>query len=480
MNQEVLNKLMKCYRYKDYKTAIFLAFELLKYSTEFKLLLGILLYENQEYARSIFHLKDLSGTTARFYQALNYKKIKKYVESIDCLIEIVEHKTQNENISNIFIQSFIIDNQDTEYFNSLLGQLYFLRGRSKRSIEKNRKSFAKNALVGPVLALFDENFDVIPVNNPISDPVMQLYYDLMKFNIQDKPVSSYLRNIYEARQNPDFQKYMSTGLGSYFISKIAAVYCKFGDQEFGLELFEILRECDPFYITDLDVYSTGLWVQKNENLLTFLSKELLSSHPNSHITWSVVGNYYSLKGKIKESSICLMKSINIQESPFAYSLLGFELNSKNQYSEAQTYFKSSICMLENNDKAYFGKGIALSETSRRESAESYFKKALHINKNCMNMKVYFVRFYVGQNDIQKALDMALEYLNIKSNDYNFVANYVLENIGNFTELQELLICEIAGIFNKLKMNDLARKVIESVQCRTSTYYKKKCIIENED
>ncbi|ELA42885.1 uncharacterized protein VICG_00200, partial [Vittaforma corneae ATCC 50505] len=155
---------------------------------------------------------------------------------------------------------------------------------------------------------------------------------------------------------------------------MASMYCRLTSSKVGLQVFEFLREKDPSFVLEMDVYSTSLWINKDTNLLGLLAKDLISTAPNHYITWSVIGNYYSLNGMPKESTTCLMKSLSILENPFAYSLLGFEFNIRSQYLEAQNYFKSSLCMLENNDKANFGLGVAYSETSKRAAAEAYFKK----------------------------------------------------------------------------------------------------------
>lgn len=480
-------KLRKCYRYKNYETAIFLCSYLTALGTEYTLLKGILLYENGEYARSIFHLSGFQSTTAVFYMALNYRKMKKYSEAIICLSHINDHKTTNDNVSDSFIQSFILDSRDTEFFDSLQGELLILKGKSRAGTEKYRNSLLKNPLIGPVYGLFDENIWISSIDSPSDDVSMDLYQNLFKVSIQK--AKSHLgtgdkipKTILEAStKHPEYTQYLSLipGIGSYFASKIASMHCRFGEPKLGNQLFEILRSKDPFFIADLDVYSTSLWIARDENMLGLLAKDLVASYPTHYVTWSVIGNYYSLRGMAKESTTCLMKSLSIQENPFAYSLLGFECNSRSQFLEAQGYFKSSICMLENNDKAYFGLGIALNETFKKQTAEVYFMKALALNHRSMSMKAYLVRFYVKNNEMEKAMERIREYLGINTDDLPEVAGFIETNFGKFSEIEELIICELAEVMVKMKHKDLARKIIDCVQCRTSSYFCKRSIIEND-
>lgn len=484
-------KLQKCYRYRNYETAIFLCSCLASVNAEYVLLKGILLYENGEYSRSIFHLNGLQSTTAVFYLALNYRKLKKYSEAIICLSHIVEHRTTEDHVKDPFVQSFTLDMRDTEFFDCLMGELFILKGKAKAGIEKHRKSLFKSPLLESVYGLFDENIWISPINDLSDDLVMNLYQNLFKASIQKtkEGQASHLKTgdqipgtVLEASAlHPEYEQCLSLipGSGSYFISKIASMHCRFGEQKLGVQLFEILRSKDPFFITELDVYSTSLWISKNENILGLLAKDLIVSHPMHYVTWSVIGNYYSLKGMPKESTTCLMKSLSILENPFAYSLLGFEYNSRSQFLEAQSYFKSSICMLENNDKAYFGLGIALDETYKKQAAETYFKKALVLNPRCMNMKAYLVRFYVKNNEMDNAIKKIKEYLGICTDDFLEIVKFVENNFGKFSEIEELIVCELAEVLVRMKHKDLARKVIDCVQCRTSSYYSKRSIIENE-
>lgn len=478
-----IEKMKKCYKYKFYDTAIYLASFLMETNTEYKLLLGIFLYENNEYSRSIFHLKEITGSpTAFYYLALNLKKIKKYDDAIYYINLIQEMEIKIENPNDKFLTNFIINPHDSEFFNCFLGELYILKGKSAIGIEHHKKSFIKNPLLSSLTSLMDENI-VLGKYDSENDILMNLYHNIMEFNIQNKGSSAIFESVGDFRSKNKLIDYyipLVPGVGSYFISKLASIDCKYGKQCFGIELFEILRQRDPHFIIDLDVYSTSLWISKNESALAFLSQELISSHFTDYITWSVTANYYSLRGMTEESSTCLMKSLTIKENPFAYSLMGFELNSKNQFLEAQTYFKSSLCMLENNDKAYFGMGIALNETSKKRKAEPYFNRALKLNKDCLNMKVYLIRVYASHNEINKALELSTRCLNIESDNINDIAEIIFNNFGKYNEMEELIICELAGIFNVMKFKGLAKKIIECVQCRTSSYYKKKCMIETED
>ncbi|ELA42884.1 uncharacterized protein VICG_00199 [Vittaforma corneae ATCC 50505] len=178
------NKLIKCYKYRDYETAAYISMHISESFPEFQLLTGIIFYENQEYSRSLFHLSNLEGTTAVFYKALSYMKVKKYSEAVVELTTIIESKTAPEKVTDIFLSSFILDPVDTEFFEALFGKLLILKGKAKQGVEKYRKSMFKNPLLGPCLGLFDENNWIAPINQFATDPIMMLFQDLFKLSVQ--------------------------------------------------------------------------------------------------------------------------------------------------------------------------------------------------------------------------------------------------------------------------------------------------------
>lgn len=486
--EKVKSKLMKCYKYRDLETAIYLSMYISQYEEEYALLNGILLYENREYYRSLISLKNDQGTTATYYRALCYKSTKKYSEASKELVAILENKTRPESTNDGFIKQFLINSLDSEFFESLLGSIMILKGKCKTGVEKYRNVMFKNPLLLPCLGLFDENVKIEPANQLESDPIMDLFQDLFKCSIEidnkdsidsENCISDSMSDF--IRKFPFSNQYFKKipGIGSYFLSKIASSYCRQTNSQLGLQMFDLLREKDPGFDREMDIYSIALWVGKEINLLGLLAKDLIVQSPESHITWSVIGNYYSLCGMQKESTTCLMKSLNIKESPTAYSLLGFEFNIRNQYLDAQNYFKSSLCMLENNDRAYFGLGIAYGETSRKQAAEAYFKKALSINPRNENMKAFLVRFYVKNDENEKAINKIREFLGLESENIEEIVFEIKEKAGKYTEIEELIICEFIEILLRMKNKAFAEELLQGIQIRTSTYYMKKNMIEND-
>lgn len=476
------NKIVKCIKYKDFETAAYISMYLSQFNPDFKMLSGILLYENKEYSRSLQFLEGYNDVTRIYYRALNYKARKEYGLAITQLAMITDGKAKNETFRDSLVQSYSLSLEDTEFFDSLMGELMILKGKCYTGVDRFRKSFFKNPLISPCYNLFDENIWIGPINDFKEDIVMKFYQDLFKMNIQNETSMEVPLNIIQlTEQHPVFDEYFKNtpGFGSYFLSKIASCFARFTMSNVANEIFEYLRKKDTHFIRELDIYSTALWVAKDYNLLGLLARELISSNPNHHITWIILGNYYSIAGMAKESYTCLMKSLSILETPNAYTLLGFECNSKNQYVEAQNFFKSSLSMLENNDRAYFGMGISFSEMSKKNSAETYFNKALVLNPRNINMRALVVRFYVKNKNDDISLLKIQEFLGIQYENYIEIAEYILKRIGQFKEMEELIILEFCELLVRFERRDLAKAILACVNCRTKTYFSKRSIVESE-
>lgn len=530
MKWRLIEKARKCHRYRDLDSAIFLLSAISSESPEYRLIYSILLYENGELSRAVFHLTSLRTTTALFYKALAQKGLKKYTEAISSLNMILDNRTETDESDIDWFSGFFIDREDTEFFENLLGELHVLKGQSHLGIARYRSAMAKSPLIAAATGLYEEDQKMPVMGHFYSDPIYRYYQELFSIKEQICAASGKLAFREESqergrrapnndenggnRNNPvhnsatgkeqsdhllplnytenasieDISGRFSSPyfrvpfFSSYFIAKTASALARFGFEDKSLLLFREVRERDPCFIEEMDGYSTMLWKHRNENLLGLLAKEFMASHPDHQATWAIIGNHYSLRAHNKECAACFKRSIQIRETAYVYTLLGFESNTKNQFIEAQEHFKASLSMLNNNDRALFGLGISYAETYKTDSAALYFKRALEINPGSLHMIAYLSRFYVRNKEYDKAFDRIKQVLFMRSghalDNYNSVVEYIENNMGSFQTMEELIICELAELLFYRGLKAHARRALEAVECRTSSYYSKKALIEN--
>ncbi|KAI5168561.1 hypothetical protein PAEPH01_0234 [Pancytospora epiphaga] len=505
METSVFIKMKKCIRYKDYDTAIFLCTYLLCFDARYRLLLGVLLYENGDISRCIYHLEGLSTTTALYYKALAYKHQKKYENAICCLTDILEGRSSSDAQFNHICGDILVNSSDMAYFEALSARMHVLNGNGRKGGDIYRKSLFAEPLLDAVEYLFDEGNRIELISDFAGDPVLNYYNDLFHarslLGLMNKnwvtgksPVfvpeankvhsSVFLPTVNGipfdiGKNSADYfnMKYF----GAYYISKLAVLLIKFGNENESCRLFELVRKHDPYFIHGMDGYSIVLWKQKEENLLGLLAKSFISSHPNHHITWMIIGNYYSILCKLKESCLCFNRSISILESPQAYSLLGFECNAKSQYAVAQKHFGMSLLMAPSSDIALFGLGIAHAGAFKPDYASRYFLHALEQNPYSLNMVIYLVRFWVKNRELNKAADKMIEILLGSlpegGTDYDSIVRTLERRSGTFTDIEELVICEFVEILSVWKYKGLARRLLQIISNRSSTYGSKKALIE---
>lgn len=527
MQKIKIEKAIKCYKYRDLETAIFIISKIIDSCPEYRLLYGILLYENREYNRAIYHLNGLVTTTAVFYKALCYKHIKKYQEAIACIVMLRNASTLKDIDADNWTQQFVLDVTDTEFLYQLLGEIYVLLGQTIESIKWFTHSMFKNPLILAANYLLEEMIKVTVNKAHINDSVTTYYFEILKarekIEEQEKDFRSNLENksnnnildsnseysdtLYNSisDSNNTFNnkiqtsaslKNMFDGLpeenyickaskipyhGSYYLVQIANLLARYNQDKKSIAIFECLRTKDPTFMGEMDSYSTLLWKNKKENLLGLLAKDCIEIAPQHHNTWIAIGNYHSLKGKSNESLLCFRRSLAIRENTHAYTLLGFEYNARYQFVDAQECFKAAIAMSPSNDRALFGLGISNSETFNNDLALLYFSKALEIHPFSMPMNTYLIRFYVKNRELGKALEKICKAIfeprKINCTNCNDMAACVVKNAGKFHEMEELMLCELAEIWYISGYSDLAAKILKFIACRTSTYFAKKALIE---
>jgi tetratricopeptide (TPR) repeat protein len=274
--------------------------------------------------------------------------------------------------------------------------------------------------------------------------------------------------------------YHTGAYGSYYISKAASAYSDREIDHESLLYFEKIRLDDPYYVRDMDVYSTLLWRRRDKRFLHLLGKELIYSNQSHYITWTVLGNYYSLAEDFKRAIICLKRSININENHYAYQLLGFEYSSTDEYRTAETYFKSSLSIQSYNSKAWLGLGAVYIETSKRSQGLLLFEKALKMSPHSLQIKAYVSKYYVKIQMYDEAYERIRAWLNLKGDCFEEVVKSIEDRSGSYNGFEDLILCELADVFIQKHKTILARKILNLIESRTSTYYSKKSRLKEKE
>lgn len=466
MSSWLVKKVCKSIRYRDYETAIFIASFLLTYEPKYRILLPILLYLNGEYSRALFHLHKLNTYTSKYYESLCYKSRKDYKRAIKSLEFVIERRTQLDPMAE-GVEDMLVDPDDTEFFNSLLGDLHTLCGNREEAVECYTASFNKDPLFSPIENLLLENR--LPVRpdkenaRQSGEKGMERQYILDYAEFTENTSQSVIKKYSE----------LIPGIGSYFISNVSRRYFNLGLNDRSKHYFELVRKKDPMFIHNIDYYSTTLWHYRDITELGVLCKNLIKYVPDAPNTWKALGNFYSHQGDYQRSVLCLKRSLYINEDSYAYTLLGYESIQRNEYDTALKYFNHSLKMLSNNYRAMFGCGLVYMKTEKLENAEFFLKRAVEVNTDNLQIKVHAMKFYTKKGLMDQSIKLFGEAFCIECTDVHKLVEYVVSRKGDFSEVEEFLLLEFVEILALQNLTKLAIDVLNCIEYRGDSYCKKR-------
>ncbi|KAF7683342.1 Anaphase-promoting complex subunit 3 [Astathelohania contejeani] len=452
------NKIIACIKYKNFASAIFLA-------TTYKknpLLLPILLYENREYSRALFHLRDFHCRTANFYKALCYKAKGEYEKAITHLLRRGEPTRPFNNLLDIFL----IGEDGIENYYELLGELYTQAEDRTKALEYFKKSVNEYILLTASRELIMEEITTGLIKNTSNE----YFRDRILFN------SSLDKNI-----SKKYIKYVP-GIGSYFLMDSAKELFERGRIDESKNMFEFVRAKDIHFLDGLDVYSTLLWHSKDISRLGVLCNHLVDNHPYHHITWTALGNYFSHRSNHSRAVLCFQRSKLIRRDHYILSLLGHEFMMRNEFKSAIKHFLCSIKMYTRNYNASFGCGIAYSKTNRPENAEFFFKRSLEFNPTNPLLRLLYIQFLIRAGRHDHALDWIAGCFGVDRGAsidemVRKIKVRVLSNARNETE--DLILLELVEILIFFNLLALAMEIMEIIKSKGKSYDQKNMLIKDK-
>jgi anaphase-promoting complex subunit 3 len=474
MDPKLAGRIHKSIKYRDIETALFLLSSVPLNESKYRIILPILLYSNGEYSRALFHLHGLNTCTSRYYEALCHKKRKDYKRAIRSMEFVIGKTAQKDPAIDQRLQDLLVDPEDTEYFNSLMGDLYTLSGCRSEAIKYYLASYSKSSLFSPVENLLLENKlppeadkENLDQGEKRASPIRKYILDSVGF--MEKPsrtlIKEYLEHV--------------PGIGSYFVSNAARHYFKLGLNEESKCCFDMVRNKDPMFLHNIDYYSTTLWHYKDVTELGALCKNLIKSAPESAITWKALGNYYSHQNDYQRSVLCYKRSLVIAEDAYTYTLLGFESIQRNEYDTALKYFNFSLKMLSDNYRAMFGCGLVHMKTEKFENAEFFLRKAMEINPSNLQIKVIAMRFYTKRNSTDQSVRIFSEAFRIEHTDVHKLVEHIKTRGTKFSEAEEFLLMELVEILVLQNLTKLAYDLLDCVEYRGDSYCKKKDLLSEK-
>ncbi|KAM0673358.1 anaphase-promoting complex subunit cdc27 [Gurleya vavrai] len=457
MEKETILRVLKSYTHRNYEQSIFLL-SLLN-SKQFKIFLAIFHYDLNNPSKAIHLLKKLNTHTSKYYEGLCYKKLRDYNSAFLCFSQILDNKTIQDKRQENGFDNFLIT--DFEYVHEQIAECLTFNQERGKAIDHYTCAFQINPLIKPFENLLYENITIKVGNyNKIESEYFTDLLDFIKIN----------KDIYILKY-----KKMNNELGYKFLNECAKIYAEKSKITEAVLLFEYLRKKDTYNIDNLDVFSSILWYAENNVKLANLSRHLTKHHPESHVTWIVLGNYFSHKSDNKRAIVCFKRSKEIYLNFYALSLIGHESIIRGEYKKAMDYFNTSLALFKNNYIALFGIGIVYEHSRKNDYAELFFNRGFVINPFNATIKTTFLQFYTKNNEFQKALKFIAGVFDVLSSEIEEIFDVM--KLKKYTEEEEKFVLSVTSVFIHFNKIEMADEIIGMIKNRNKDYYEKKETID---
>jgi anaphase-promoting complex subunit 8 len=123
------------------------------------------------------------------------------------------------------------------------------------------------------------------------------------------------------------------------------------------ELFEELREIDPYRLDHMDTYSNILYVKESKAALSFLAHSAFQIDKFNPKTCCIVGNYYSLKQQHEKAVSYFQRALRLDRGYLsAWTLMGHEFVEMRNTSAAIEAYRRAVDINPRDYRAWYGLG----------------------------------------------------------------------------------------------------------------------------
>ncbi|KAG0417761.1 Cell division cycle protein 27 like protein A, partial [Dictyocoela roeselum] len=322
---------------------------------QYRLLLAIHYYMASEYRRALFFLEGINTITSVYYECLCLLKIGEEQVCIQLLESLVSGKVREDRLFVNSFDIFLIKKTDLLFMIHLIAEAHVQNHHSSFALPYFKQAHKMFPLFTTFIRLLPEGlftaadnfFEIgglsnnnfkLGKNDPkvlAANPVCKINQPLVRNTAERRIDESeglfqMLKEFYDdcrmfaATSNKRLvEKYKEKipGIGSFFVSYAGKMMSDVGKMHISAACFELVRNADSTFLEHMDAYSTTLWQLKDTTVLGLLGKDMLRNNRFSHVTWSVLGNFFSQYGDHGRAIVCFKRSIRIKRNPYAYTLL---------------------------------------------------------------------------------------------------------------------------------------------------------------
>ncbi|XP_060792015.1 cell division cycle protein 23 homolog [Neoarius graeffei] len=344
-------------------------------------------FDLKEYDRAAYFLRDCHSQKAYFlymYSRYLSGEKKKDDETVDSLGPLEKGQVRNEALRELRVE---LSKKHTA--GELDGFTLYLYGVVLRKLD----------LMKEAVDVFVEATHSLPLHwgawlelcNLITNIDMLKSLSLPDCWVRDffmAHMFTELQMITEALQKYQSLKEAGFSKSTYIISQIAVAYHNIRDIDQALDLFNELREQDPFRIENMDTFSNLLYVRSMKPELSYLAHSLVEIDKYRVETCCVIGNYYSMRCQHEKAALYFQRALKLSPRCLgAWTLMGHEYMEMKNTSAAIQAYRHAIEVNKRDYRAWYGLGQTYEILKMPFYSLYYYRKAHQLRPNDSRMLV---------------------------------------------------------------------------------------------
>ncbi|KAJ3053725.1 hypothetical protein HK097_003533 [Rhizophlyctis rosea] len=223
--------------------------------------------------------------------------------------------------------------------------------------------------------------------------------------------------------------------------QIARAHYELTEYTKAVRAFQKARAFQPWLIESMDVYGSCLWHLKKDYELAALAKDMEALDRLAPQTWSVIGNFYSLKQEHQTAIQCFERAIQIDPHyDYAYTLLGHEFMAIEELEKAASWFWKARSRNPRSFNAWFAMGKVRDQQNKHEQAWKCYLQAENLNKNNPTLYCHMAMLKQKKQEYETALELYVKAEQLDPNNplYRFRTAYLQSVMGELDAALERL------------------------------------------
>lgn len=159
-------------------------------------------------------------------------------------------------------------------------------------------------------------------------------------------------------------------------SQVALAHYSLRDYDRAQDVFETMRESDPYRLDHIDTFSNILYVKERKAELSHLAHAVVQIDKLRPETCCVVGNYYSLKALHERAILYFQRALRLNRTFLsAWTLMGHEYVELRNTPAAIEAYRHAVEVSAADYRAWYGLGQTYEMLHLYQYALYYYKKA---------------------------------------------------------------------------------------------------------